>query len=85
MVQRVKRINHHLRRQRDADLTPVIEQNNRQPRMASPQLVEQFGQLRLGETPVGMAGKILITTAFPLSDARYCATSCIIGPGTARS
>lgn len=48
--------------------------------MAGQQFVEQFRQLRLRETAVGMAGKILITTAFPLSDARYCATSCIIGP-----
>ena len=35
----------------------MIEQNNRDPRMASQQLVEQFGQLRLRETAVAMAGK----------------------------
>ena len=57
MVQRIKRVNHHLRRQREADLAPVIEQNNRQLRMASPQLVEQFGQLRLRQAAVGVAGK----------------------------
>ena len=35
----------------------MIEQNNRAPRVAGQQFVEQFRQLRLRETAVGMAGK----------------------------